>query len=340
MKFLFDGWGIKMLKNKVAGDINAAMRVQTNTPKGPEEATYLPWLHLDQENFNHHDFTVSQLQNINMATAGILEQEKKSPVKFTPLIQTSKDSMPLERDLILFQHDPDVIMHNFKPDNKRLTLAARISGHVNTAFPNGPPIGDPKKQKEAAASQVKQGDINVIVVADTDILADMFWVRKENFFGIDVPRTIANNGDFVVNAVENLSGSNDLISLRSRGEYSRPFTVVEKLQRSAEQQFHDREQQLQSKLQKTEQKLSNLQKKGAGSNGREVILSPKEQQEIQKFRQDQIETRKELRHVQHELRKNIERLGTELKFINIGLMPLVITLLALLAAFFRSRRHV
>ncbi len=339
MKFLFDAWGIKMLKNKIAGDINAAMQVQTNTPKGPEQATYLPWLHLDSSNFNHHDFTVSQLQDINMATAGILEQEKNSPVKFTPLIQTSKASMPLERDLILFQHDPNVIMSNFKPDGKKLTLAARISGHVKTAFPNGPPISDPKEQKKVAATQVKQGHINAIVVADTDILADMFWVRKQNMFGIDVPRSIADNGDFIVNAVENLSGSNDLISLRSRGEYSRPFTVVEKIQRDAQKQFHDQEQKLQAKLHQTEEKLQNLQKKGTGRNGHEVILSSQEKKEIERFRQDQIETRKQLRHVQHELRKNIERLGTELKFINIGLMPLIITLLALLAAFFRSRKQ-
>lgn len=338
MKKLFDAWGIKMLDQKIAGDANAAMRVQTRGPRGPQSATYLPWLKLNKSNLNRKDFATSELQTINMATAGILEKKKDATLKFSPLIETSKDSMPVERDLILFQHNPNIIMDNFKAGGKKLVLAARLTGTVKTAFPDGPPpSGKNDKGETNKAAQLKKGDINAIVVADTDILADMFWTRKQSFFGVDIPQTIADNGKFVVNSLENLSGNTDLISLRSRGDYERPFVVVEKIRRKAEDQFREREQQLQNKLKETEQKIAELQKQGTGGN---VILSPEQQSEIERFRQDQITTRKELRAVQHNLQKDIEHLGSVLKFINIGLAPLLIALLAMVAGLYRQRKRV
>ena len=182
-----------------------------------------------------------------------------------------------------------------------------------------------------------EGDLNAIVVADTDILADMFWTRSQNYFGVDIPQTIADNGKFVINSLQNLLGNTDLISLRSRGDYERPFVVVETIRRKAEQQFREREQQLQSKLKQTEQKIAQLQKQGGGGN---MILSPEEQKEIDQFRQDRLKTRKQLREVQHDLQKDIEHLGTVLKFINIGLVPLLIAVLALAAGLFRHRKRV
>jgi ABC-type uncharacterized transport system involved in gliding motility auxiliary subunit len=178
--------------------------------------------------------------------------------------------------------------------------------------------------------------VSLILVADTDILSDMFWIRTQSFFGIEIPQAIANNGDFVINAAEVLSGSSDLISLRSRGEFSRPFEVVENIRREAEQQFREQERALQAKLEETEQKIKALQTEG-GEGG--LILTPEQAAEIEVFRQEQIKTRKELRAVQHELQKNIERLGTQLKFINIGLMPILIAAFAIGAGVYRTRRR-
>lgn len=340
---LFKTWGIKLVKDKIAGDAKAAMRVRTRGPRGPGTATYLPWLKLDQSDLNRKDFATSELQTINMATAGILEKDKGATINFTPLIQTSKDSMMLNRDLILFQHDPNVIMDNFKSGNKRLVLAARLSGKVKSAYPDGPPPSgkDDKSNKtnsgDSNGKQLKEGNLNAIVVADTDILADMFWTRSQNYFGVNIPQTIADNGKFVINSLQNLLGNTDLISLRSRGDYERPFVVVENIRRKAENQFREREQQLQSKLKQTEQKIAQLQKQGGGGN---MILSPAQQKEIDQFRQDRLKTRKQLREVQHDLQKDIEHLGTVLKFINIGLVPLLIAVLAVAAGLFRHRKRV
>ena len=176
----------------------------------------------------------------------------------------------------------------------------------------------------------------MIVVADTDLLADRFWVRMERFLGMQVPNPFANNADFLINAVDNLGGNDDLISLRSRGVYARPFEVVERIKRDAEGQFREREKALQAKLKDTEAKLKELRQRP--DSGGESLLSPEQRKEMEMFRKEQLATRKELRTVQHELGRNIEQLGTWLKAINIGLVPLLIALLAFGASVVRQRR--
>lgn len=327
LKPLFDAWGIEVPAEKLVADINAAMRVQTRSARGPQEALYLPWLRLGESSFNKDDFSTSELEVIHFGTAGSIQLKEGATLELLPLIQTGLESMQLERDLILIQRDPNVILENFKSENRKYTLAARISGQVKTAFPEG--VDD-------RPAKLKEGNINAIVVSDTDILNDMFWIRTQSYFGVEVPQPIANNGDFVINSLENLSGNTDLISLRSRGGSSRPFTRVETIRRAAEDEFREREKALQAKLEQTEKRILELQRDAGGG---ELILSSEQTQEIEKFRLEQVKTRKELRAVQHELQKNIERLGTQLKFINIGLIPLLIMLAAIATVAIRVRRE-
>ncbi len=334
LNVFLDNWGLEVAEDKLAADITSAMRVQTRSPRGPQETLYLPWLRLGESSFNHDDFITNELKVIHMGTAGIIEQKEGSAVEMSPLLYTSKDAMKLERDLILFQQDPNIILDNFVSEGKQLNLAVRISGHVSSAYPEGDPGST--KEGETDTDSLKEGDINVILVADTDILSDIFWVRTQSFFGVDIPQPIANNGDFVVNTLENLSGNTDLISLRSRGEFSRPFEIVEAIRRDAEDKFRDRERELQTKLSETEQRILALQSESGESN---LILSKEQNTEIEKFQAEQLKTRKELRAVQHELQKNIESLGTKLKFINIALMPLLIMFAAIATGLYRTRQR-
>ncbi len=334
LNVMLEGWGLKVDTSKLAADINLAMRVQTQGARGPQETNYLPWLQLGEQNLNREDFSTSELNQVHMGTAGIIERQDDAAVALTPLIETTTDSMKMERDLIFFQRDPNVMLANFAAENTALVLAARISGTVPSAYPDGLPGADEEDDPAAPEETVKEGRIDVVLVGDTDILADHFWIRMQNFFGVQIPQSIANNGDFVVNTLDNLAGNTDLISLRSRGEFSRPFTVVEQIRRDAEARFREQEQALQSRLEETEQKIAQLQQEGGEGA---LLLSQEQADEIEKFRLEQISTRKELRAVQHELQKNIERLGTQLKFINIGLIPLLIALLALVAGLRRAR---
>ena len=337
LNIMLEGWGLEVDTGKIAADINLAMRVQTQGARGPQESNYLPWLRLEADNLDRQDFSTSELNLVHMGTSGIIDLKEEVGIEFTPLIQTTADSMEMERDLIFFQRDPNVMLANFESGNKPLVLAARVSGVVPSAYPDGLPVEDEEEDTTPLEDIINEGRVDVVLVGDTDILADHFWIRTQNFFGVQIPQSIANNGDFVINTLENLAGSTDLISLRSRGEFSRPFTVVEQIRRDAEARFRAQEQELQTRLEETEQKIAQLQQEGGEGA---LLLTEEQAAEIEKFRLEQVRTRKELRAVQHELQKNIERLGTQLKFINIGLIPLIIALLALAAGIHRARRRV
>ncbi len=334
LNVMLESWGVAVDTSKIAADINLAMRVQAQGARGLQETNYLPWLQLGEQNLNRDDFSTSELNQVHMGTAGVIERQDDAVVELTPLIETTAESMKMERDMIFFQRDPNVMLANFRAEGAPLTLAARLSGTVPSAYPDGLPGAG---EGADAADIVKEGRIDVVLVGDTDILANHFWIRMQNFFGMQIPQSIANNGDFVINTLDNLAGNTDLVSLRSRGEFSRPFTVVEQIRRDAEARFRTQEQALQSRLEETEQKIAQLQQEGGEGA---LLLSQEQAAEIEKFRLEQIKTRKELRAVQHELQKNIERLGTQLKFINIGLVPLIIALLALVAGLRRARQRV
>jgi ABC-type uncharacterized transport system involved in gliding motility auxiliary subunit len=328
---LFNQWGLKLAKGQLAGDIETASRVSMTQGMRPQAVNYVLWMQLQKNNIDHNDFVTGGLNQITMASSGYLQPESGAKTHFTPLIQTGDKAMSIPVARAQFRPNPVGLLNSYHPGGKKLTLAARITGPVTTAFPNGDPDGSKgnwlKKSKD---------NINVIVVADTDMLEDRFWVSVQNFFGQRVAIPRANNGAFVVNAIENLSGSNDLISLRSRGDFSRPFLKVKEIQSQAEKSFRDKEKELQQKLRDTERKLSALQRQ-KGSNDA-TILSPEQAQEIKKFREQRLKTRKELRNVQHELRKNIESLGTTLKFVNIALIPILIILFAIGLAAYRHKR--
>jgi ABC-type uncharacterized transport system involved in gliding motility auxiliary subunit len=148
----------------------------------------------------------------------------------------------------------------------------------------------------------------------------------------------ADNGSFVVNAIDNLGGSGELITLRTRGTGKRPFTVVDKLRASAEERFLSKERELQSELSRTEEALNQLQR-NQGVDQQTLALTPAQQLELERFQQQKIRIRKELRSVQRELNKEIEGLGVWLKFYNIWLMPLIIAGFAVFLMIYRNRQQ-
>ncbi len=176
-----------------------------------------------------------------------------------------------------------------------------------------------------------------MLVGDVDILSDRLWVQAQNFLGQRLVTAFANNGDFVINALDNLSGSAALIGLRSRATYSRPFTTVEALRRQADLEFRATEDRLEAELTQTEQRLGELQAaRNDGSSS--LLMSPEQQTEIQRFLDQQVRIRQELRAVRRNLDADIDRLGTWLKVINIALVPVLLTLLALGVVVVRARR--
>jgi ABC-type uncharacterized transport system involved in gliding motility auxiliary subunit len=198
------------------------------------------------------------------------------------------------------------------PTNTRYTIAARITG--TAVFPG-----------------VGQGNINVIVIADTDIFDDRFWLSNDG----PAAAPFADNEGLVLGAVENLSGSDDLISLRMRGQTERPFTVVQAVQATAERSYRETVTNLQGRLAASQQEIAQLQQGGSDSG---VALTPAQTAEIERVRREIAGTRAVLRDVQRQLRADIDRLGTVLAFINILLMPLLVTGFAIWFGIRRRRR--
>jgi ABC-type uncharacterized transport system involved in gliding motility auxiliary subunit len=221
-------------------------------------------------------------------------------------------------------------------------LAARLEGPLTTAFPDGPP---PAPERDApvdatlGAQHLASADsANIVLVGDVDMLSDRLWVQVQSFLGQRLMTAFANNGDFVINALDNLSGSADLIGLRSRATYTRPFTTVEELRRDADSRFRATEQGLQAELAATEQRLGELQ--AARNDTSSLLMSPEQQTEIQRFLDEQVRIRQELRSVRRDLDRNIDQLGMTLKIVNTAVVPLLLTALALLAAFLKRRKRV
>jgi ABC-type uncharacterized transport system involved in gliding motility auxiliary subunit len=171
------------------------------------------------------------------------------------------------------------------------------------------------------------------------MLEDRFWAQVQEFFGQRLAVPIANNGDFVLNALDHLSGSDDLISLRSRGQSSRPFEVMLDIQRQAELTFRAKERELTEKLKATEAKLKELRTKEQGEGAARALVTTNQQQAIDQFQAEMLETRRQLRDVQFELRRDIQALETRIRAINIGAIPAAIGVFAIGLGLWRLRRR-
>lgn len=322
---LFKAWGFEMLPGKVLGDGAYAMSVSMG--QGERPARHPAWLTLPRQALDPSDVATANLETLTVATAGILRPLEGAKTHFVPLIHSSEYAMPFDAQRFAMLRNPQELMGELNPSGDRYTVAARISGPAQSAFPDG---------IEGRKDGLKSADnINVIVVADTDMLTDRMWVQVQDFFGQRVPQPWADNSAFAINALDNLSGSEALISVRSRGRFTRPFTVVEDLQRQAEARFREQEQALKQRLSETEEKLASLQNQDPA---KALELTPEQQATLQQFMQEKLRIRKELREVNYQLNADIEKLGRTLKFINIAMVPLVLTLGVLLLWAWRRRR--
>lgn len=376
LKPLLNAWGLEMEPGKIVADGKFARRINAGTATGTKPIDYPGWISITGDAINSDDSVTAKLETINMATAGSLRKKDGSSLEVEPLIRSSDQAalMPAEQ----FQGMPDfaTLLRDFKPTGQRYVLAARVRGMVNSAFPDGPPKEEKAKDEKAKEEKTEKSKdaaektdaakptqpalkphvtkstapLNAIVVADTDLLEDRFWVQTQEFFGRRIATPNANNGDFAINAIENLSGSDALIGLRSRGVSARPFTRIIGLQKAAAVRLQGTEQELQKKIADLTQKLAAAQppKPGAvpGSDaaspeneGKAAAPTPEQASAIAEFQNQLLIARQDLRNVRFELRKDINRLETWVEFINIALMPILVALFAIGLGIVRHQRR-
>ncbi len=332
VKWLFDAWGVEYDPTSVVLDRKYALTVSGERQR---ESRHYALLGIRQGDINNEDIISSELELISVGIAGHIKAKQGADIRVIPVFTSSSDAMLTEATHFRFLPDLSQLSDNFRPTGERYTLMGRVQGQLDSAFPDGRPVMDEEDAPDHLMNT--QEDANFIVIADTDALSDRMWVQAQEFFGQRIFNAWANNGDLIINAIDNLTGSSDLISIRGREVSSRPFIRVQELRLAADQNFRVTEQSLQVKLEEAEQKLVKLQKQRDDNN--DLMLSPEQEAEIQKFQQEKFKVRKQLRQVRHTLDLDIERLGTQLKFINIGLVPIIISILALILSVLRSRKR-
>ncbi len=367
---LFKAWGVDFSTDKVVGDRTVAQSVSTSSGEGRSVVTdYLPWLALQGPNFAQDDVATAQMSRINLASAGFFTLMPGAKTQLKPLLFTSPQAEQINVEDVNFVPDAAGLLNRFKSEDRVFALAVRVTGPVKSIYPVGPPWDPIKKataESEAGKSETKTESkpssgsasadqagaaggtkpvyltesvkpINVVLIGDVDILSDHFWLQMENVYGREVAVPIANNAEFIVNILDNLSGSDELAGLRSRGLSYRPFVRTAEIRRDAEAHYRQTEQQIAQKLKETETKLQDL--RGGEAASGDSVLTDEQKKEIENFRHDAIALRQQLRDVQHDLRKDIDSLDTWLKLINIWAMPAIISVLALVLLIVRQTRR-
>lgn len=324
---LFAAWGVVYDPTRVVLDAENALQLQTRPDQPPQR--HLAVLGVGREHMNQQDVVTAQLDAVNLSTVGHFVMKEDSTLTLEPLIQSSLSASTVGVERVRFVPDPRELFNDFNPNTtEAYVIAGRLTGPLKTAFPD--------RSDEGHRSEAEQASI--LLFADTDVLSDRMWVQVQQFFGQRVMNAFAKNGDLAVNSVDNLVGSSDLIGVRARSTSARPFTVVESLKRQADDRFRAKEQELQAELAETERQLSELQSQRSASDGG-MLLSAEQQAAIKRFQDEKLRIRKELRAVRRELDEDIQRLGAQLKVINIAGVPLLLTAVAVGFAFSRARRR-
>lgn len=360
---LLEAWGVDYASDKVLTDNTLALRVQMG--QGSRPVAHIGMIGANRTALAGDDIITRRLENLNLSSVGALAPRDGATTRFEPLIQSSSDAMLMNASLLEDVLDPSVLFDEFVSANERYTIAARVSGVISSAFPEGRPVSkdaaaDASEEEaeadddndsdeariekassdsdtmEAHLSQTS-GETNILLFADTDVLTDRLWVQVAQFMGQRIPQPYANNGDFVINALDNLSGGADLVSIRSRGRYSRPFERVVKLQREADDRLRTEEAALLERLAETEEQLAALNT----DEGGQLLgqLTPEIQTEIDRFNAELLDTRRSLRDVQFQLTADIEALGSNLKWFNTAAIPMLLTVIALFMSLTRARRR-
>ena len=337
---LLKAWGIEMDKTKCVAD----MGFVTKMNRGNRVESAPSVLTMTAAGINKDDVITGQIDNLLMLFSGAFSGSPTEGLKKTVLLQSTDNSQMVEG--FMAQLSGEQIAKEFKSDGKKRELAIRLTGKFKTAFPEGKPADAPDKKdgdakdkkddKKADSLKESAGETAVILVGDADMLFDQFCVQIQEMFGqrIVIPRN--GNLTLVQNFVEQLSGDSNLIGTRSRATLNRPFTLVREMQAKAEENYRAKIKKFEEELQGTQRKLNELQRNK--DKNQRFILSPEQQQEIEKLRKEEVRMKKELKEERKHLRRDIDSLENRIKWLNIAGMPLLVTFSGLALALFKRKR--
>ncbi len=368
---LFAAWGVKFDAKRAVGDPDYALQTERNVSGRQVAVPNLPWMAFRVDALAHDEAILAQLSAVVMTTAGSFEAAKDG-VTLRPLVLASKAAGTLDAAQAGDRMgDPRRLLAGFVKAPKQPVMAARLTGILDSAFPDGlkkkedagksdeaktdakkpddagpDAVKDEAKKEDAKKDETKPADntirksvkpVNVILVGDADMLMDRNWIQVHNILGQQVAQAFANNGDFVINAIEQMAGGAALADLRGRGVSWRPFDLIDRMKAEADGKFRAKEQELTTQLKETEQKLTQLPKAAEGSN---EVLTAEQAKTIQGFRTQVVAIRSQLRDVQFALNRDVDNLKNWVTAINVGAVPVTVGVIALAFGLIRPRRTV
>ncbi|MBT5175519.1 MAG: GldG family protein [Candidatus Marinimicrobia bacterium] len=345
---LLKSWGVDYDSTKVVGDRLHATQVNT----GQGVMSFPMWMTFRTQSLDQEHPITAQLENLLFVEAGSFKKAAESKTEFTALISLSEQSGLIDAFQLRFS-PPDQLSREMKVDDSAKAVMAITAGNFSSAFPNGQPAKEKKDaQAQAAADEseaatpLKHTHLNesternsILLFSDVDFLSDQFSVQKLNFLGQSIIQPTNDNLNLMLNATEHLSGNEALMSIRSRGRFSRPFTRLLDMQKQAQLLHQTEEKQLLSQLEEVQQRLNSLLDSAGNKGQQEVILPPEVQEEIQQFREEERQARRKLRDVRKILRQDIERLGQALLLLNMLLVPLIVGIIGVVVYRYRTRQR-
>ncbi|MHC4387253.1 MAG: Gldg family protein [Planctomycetota bacterium] len=358
-------WGVEMPGDEFAGDRSLAIPVRMGQGR---EQPHIGLLGLTGDSFNSKNIVTANLNEVRLVFSGVLrnvaspEVEEGMPQnEITPLLQTTEEGNtwqvagPWDWVRIV----PETLMTYFREGTEPVVMSCLITGRFRSAFPEGIEVpaesdedksdeeGESEGGDEEAEKKTKKltglteavTDCAVIVVADVDFISDMPYVAyQDTIFG---KAAISNNSDFLLNAIEFMGGSGDLIAIRSRGNFRRPFDVVEGIKDEAEKKTAVEIAKRNAEIKALQKELDDIVASAEGSE-ESIIAEEREKKRRQaalKLRQAQ----RDLNDIQRKRFVEIEQLRSLLQNINTWSAPVVILIIAVFLSIRRSvlrRRYV
>lgn len=347
---LLEKWGVSMDVKAIAADPKLAIIAQTRRDLPPSPIPV--FLQITGEQVNDNEVVVGKLHDLKYIFGGVLKKAEGVKTEVTPLVFTSAQggTWTPTSNFELRMPDTDVMMRGLKPSATPEMLAARISGVLPSAFPEGAPTVDESEEEaedgeaedEATADvddapageHLKQStaEAAVIVVADVDLITDNFAYQRA-FFGT---AQVNDNSTLLLNAIDFLGGSGDLIAIRSRGRFNRPFTTIDAIEKEAEKATAAEVEAINGRIQQFQARLNELGNTATDENIK--LVESAAMAEREQIQNEIRAAQKELRRLNAGKRENIESVGLLWQMVNMVLAPAIVLIIAITLAVLRHRR--
>ncbi|MFM2211298.1 MAG: hypothetical protein RL639_492 [Verrucomicrobiota bacterium] len=347
---LLRGWGVNVEMDAVTAD--AANSVSIRGGRG-DAIQYAPAFASGPAAFAKDSPLTSDLRELAFMEAGAISlisgAEKR--LKFEPLVTQTGPGMGAISTLTANAGPFEKVSLGFQPDGKPRVLIAAVSGEFTTAFPKGAPAlkpaeptppgqppAPPAKPYPGPHLAVSKKPGRLFVVADSDFMMDPFTVRQRQVGGQSAVEPINDNFGFVISALETLAGSDELVTLRSKGTSIRPFKRVQDLERAAQVHYQAKLDEIERRLEEANAKIAELSRQGGGVTAKGVMITPEMQREIEKFQVEADKLSEERRVIRRGLSEDVNSLGRRLQVLNLVAGPALALLFGLAYALLRRRR--